>query len=99
MTYYLDVARVDAYGRVKPYKGKMAFSSLTQARAALIKLREKKKPGVAVTTMIYEGPGAAKFERGSLRKYGTRWKWIDYTNDNYQYEVYKNGKIKKVWMW
>lgn len=99
MTYYLDIARIDAYGRMVPYKGKLSFSSLTQARAALIRIKDKKSKGLVIGYQIYEGAGAAKTIRGRMEKYGSRWKWNDYTNDTYQYEVYKNGKIKKVWMW
>lgn len=99
MAYYLDVAKVDAYGRILPYKGKMSFSSLTQARAALIRIIENKPKRILYEHTIYEGPRSAKNTAGTLYKVGGRWQWNDHKEKKYPIkEIYKNGKIKKVWM-
>lgn len=99
MTYYIYAVRLDAYGKPRPYKGKLSFTSLTQARAALIKLIESAPSNLMFHQEIYEGLNSPHSMRGRVSKFGKRWKWDDFRTDEYQYEIYKNGKIKKVWMW
>ena len=102
MSYFIDVAKKSKNGGLLiSWSGKDSFESITQARAALIRLMDKKPKGVVFDKLIYEGPGAAKFVRGRIDKYGNRYMWTDY-KDNSDYahkEIYKNGTIKKVWVW
>ena len=100
MKYYLDIARVDSYGKFKPYAGKTEFTSLQKAIAKVIQLIETKPVGIMFSNKIYQGNGSAKELRGTVFKYGKRYQFNDYSIDSvYSHkEVYKNGSVKKLWM-
>lgn len=100
MKYYLDIARVDSYGKLKPYAGKTEFTSLQKAIAKLIQLIDTKPTGLMFSNKIYQGPGVAKEIRGTVFKYGKKYQFNDYNATEYSHkEVYKNGSIKGLWQY
>lgn len=62
MYYYLDICKIDGYGRIIPYTGQYKFTSLEKARAKLIHLIDIKPNlnNLAFSNRIYENPKSIK---------------------------------------
>ena len=96
MSYLIDVASVRK-GHLVPYRGKMEFRNISDARAKVIYLlgMKKKTKNVMVSHTIYEGPGVAKRSIGMVFKNNGGWVWEDY-DTNTLVPIYTNGKAKKI---
>lgn len=100
MYYYLDIRKIDGYGRTIPYMGQYKFTSLEKARAKLIRLIDTKPYNLEFSYRIYENPQSIKGAsptnklgvtgdnrtvlRGMISKIGSRYQWTDY-KDNSDY--------------